>query len=118
MVGTNRSPVMVLVLTVITCGIYSLYWHYVVGQEINAALGREAVKPMYVFLAILCFPVLYYYMYTVDKAMLELAAQRGKNYNSNFVLWIICSVLAGVGVYIEMFQVQDTLNDIWSTTVV
>jgi hypothetical protein len=45
--------------------------------------------------------------------MVELAAQKGKNYSSNFALWVVCALLAGVGVYIEMMQVQTTLNEIW-----
>lgn len=115
--GINRSPVMVIVLSIITCGIYNLYWHYVVGNEVNETLGKEAVNPMLVFVGIICFPVLYYYMYMLDKAMIELAAERGKSYSSNFALWVVCSLLAGVGIYIEMMQVQTTLNEIWDAQV-
>ncbi|MCL2072056.1 MAG: DUF4234 domain-containing protein [Oscillospiraceae bacterium] len=112
-VGTNRSPVTVIILSIVTCGIYSIYWHYVVGKEVNAALGKEAVNPMLVLVSLICAPVLFYFIYTLDKAMIELAEEKGKHYSSNFALWIVCALLAGVGIYIEMMQVQSTLNDIW-----
>jgi hypothetical protein len=112
--GKERSPVTVIVLSIITCGIYALYWHYVIGKEINDVLGKDAVNPILVFVSIICFPVMYYYMYTIDKAMVEIAEQKNRAYSSNFALWIICSILAGVGLYIEMFQVQTTLNEVYT----
>ncbi|MDR2547625.1 MAG: DUF4234 domain-containing protein [Lachnospiraceae bacterium] len=112
--GLTRNPVMVIVLSFITCGIYSFYWHYKAGDEIRMALGRpDAINPMLVIFSIICFPLMFYYIYTVDKALVELAAARGKPYTSNFVLWIVLCVL-GIGLFVEMFMVQDTLNDIWA----
>lgn len=32
----NRSVVAVIIFSLITCGLYSIYWHYVVAQELNA----------------------------------------------------------------------------------
>jgi len=72
--GETRNPVTIILLTLVTCGIYGIYWFYLVSKEINAALGEERI---------------------------------------NFVLWILLSLLAGVGTYIMEYQVQEALNEIW-----
>ncbi len=33
---TNRSPILVLVLSLLTCGIYHIYWFVVTKNELNA----------------------------------------------------------------------------------
>jgi hypothetical protein len=111
--GTKREPIMVILLTFITCGIYSFYWHYKTGDELRLATGRpDIINPVFVFVSICCPPVMLYYIYTMDKALMELSTQRGKQYSSNFMLWILLCLL-GVGLFVEMFMVQDKLNDIW-----
>ena len=110
--GEKRDPLMLILLSIVTCGIYCIYWHYTVGNEINSALGKEAVNPVLAIISFCCFPVLFYYVYTVDKALEELTAERGIKYTSNFVLWVI-TMLFGIGTLVEMFQVQTTLNEVW-----
>lgn len=52
--GEVRSPGMVILLSIITCGIYSLIWIYSVSKEMNNVLGYEATKPQYTFYGLLC----------------------------------------------------------------
>lgn len=47
--GEVRNPIVVYILTVVTCGIYGIIWFFKVCEEINGALGREefnAVKEL------------------------------------------------------------------------
>jgi len=114
--GTKREPIVVILLSFVTCGIYSLYWHYKAGDEIRTALGKpDAINPVLVFAGIICFPFMFYYVYTIDKGLAELAQKRGVAYSSNFVLWLLLCLI-GVGFFVEMFMVQDKLNDIWDTS--
>ena len=39
--GEVRDPVMVLILSIFTCGIYNLIWLFKTGEEINQASGFE-----------------------------------------------------------------------------
>ena len=110
--GTKRSPVNVILLSIVTCGIYGIWWLYNAGKEINQALGREAVNPIFAVVSIICFPILFYYVYTLDQDLTELSGQRGVPYSSNFVLWVI-TMLFGIGTLIVMIQTQTTLNSIW-----
>ena len=110
--GQVKDPVVVLLLTVVTCGIYGLVWLYDIGDQINKALDKEAVKPVYVLISILCFPILYYYIYTLDLALIELGESREVPYTPNFVIWII-TMLFGVGLFICEIQTQTFLNQVW-----
>lgn len=42
---SERSPVMVAALSVLTCGIYYLFWMYQAETELRDALGDEEIKP-------------------------------------------------------------------------
>ncbi|MDR3313350.1 MAG: DUF4234 domain-containing protein [Oscillospiraceae bacterium] len=112
-VGQKQDPVKLVLLSIVTCGIYYLYWLYKVGEEVNQALGKEAVKTSLVWISIICAPISLYYLYTLDLALGELAQQRGLQWTSNFLIWVLLSVFAGIGSFIAMFQVQTFLNQVW-----
>ena len=40
---TNRSIVTVIILSLVTCGIYTIYWTYVSAQELN---NKESENPL------------------------------------------------------------------------
>jgi hypothetical protein len=105
--GVERNPITVIILSIVTCGIYSIYWLYMVTKEINAALGEERINfVMYFLLGILCFPLIFVGMYKIDEALVL----QGR---SNFVLWIILSFV-GVGFFIMIYQVQESMNELWA----
>lgn len=39
--GERRDPIMTLVLTIITCGMYQFYWMFMACDEVNKGLGRN-----------------------------------------------------------------------------
>lgn len=112
--GVTRTPVLVILLSIFTCGIYGLFWLFVVSEEINQASGWKRVDPLLFFLlGILFFPLTIAGMYEIDEALYALNAQRGLPANRNFVVWILLSLI-GVGLLIMMYQVQEQLNALWS----
>ena len=112
--GVERNPVTVILLSIVTCGIYSLYWLYMVTSEINAALGEDKINfVLYFLLGILCFPLVFVGMYKIDEGVVQLQTRIGLQGKSNFVLWIILSFV-GVGTLIMIYQVQEALNEIWA----
>ena len=42
---TERSPAMVVVLGIVTCGIYTLIWYYQTTEELRIATGDDSIKP-------------------------------------------------------------------------
>ena len=113
--GVDRNPITVILLSIVTCGIYYLYWLYMVTSEINAALGEEKINfVLYFLLGILCFPLAFVGMYKIDEGVVELQTRIGLQGKSNFVLWIILTFFGGVGSLIMIYQVQEALNEIWA----
>ena len=110
-----RNPVTVIIFSIISCGIYALYWQWVTNQQINALIGKEDVSGGMLVLGWFCFPVLWYTWYKWDKSLQDIAEQNKARYSSNFLLWIILTVVAGLGFIVSMFQIQDTLNTVYGS---
>lgn len=112
--GVYRNPVMVIVLSFITCGIYGLIWHYQISNELNNYMGREVASPLFPILGLItCGITTLISEYNIDNALYELDNIEGRRANKNFILWLILSLVFGVGYIIFQFQVQDKLNEIW-----
>ena len=112
--GKYRSGVSVIILSIITCGIYGWYWLYVTMEDLNQALGERRINSGGLLLgSILCFPIVLVALYQIDKNMLTLAREEGTYYNENFILWIVLSLLTGVGTFVAYYQVTEALNLVW-----
>ena len=111
--GKRIDPVVLVVLSIITCGIYGAYYLYIIGQDINAVLGREAVNPILAIIGIFCSPIILYYLYTVDRAMVEIGTENDIPYNNNFILWLLLTLFCGVGIFVAYFQIPGFFNRLW-----
>lgn len=72
----KNEPVLVLILGIITCGLYLIYWNIKTAQVVNAAAGREVVSQPVAIFAGCCFPVNLYFFYLVAKDGLPKISQR------------------------------------------
>ncbi len=61
------DPVLVLVLSFLTCGLYLIYWNIKVAEVFNAVAERELIStPLAVFSGC-CMPVHVYFYYIIGK---------------------------------------------------
>jgi hypothetical protein len=111
--GQVRSPITIILLSIITCGIYGLYWIYVTNKQINRLIERTDVGDGLIICSWLCGFVLFYVWYKWDKSLVDISLNYNKSYRSNFIIWIILQLLAGLGMLICMYQVQDFLNSVY-----
>jgi len=112
--GKTRSPVTVIILSIVTCGIYGLFWYYTIMDDLNKASDKEVINPvMFLVLAILCGPIMYYILYMIDKNLAELSRQEGLEYKENFILWLLLTLVCGIGTFIAMYQITNAYNAIW-----
>lgn len=111
--GEKRDPVMVLILGILTCGIYALYWVYKTSSEIKDALGRDDINPVLdtALSFITCYLWLIYLAYKYPQLLLQLQERAGVPRND---ISLISLILAIVGlVPISFFMIQSELNKVW-----
>ncbi len=108
--GKVENSVMQLVLTLVTCGIYGVYWCWVRTKELNAYLGKQAINPMLIFPGCLCFPVLIVGMYFIAKAAAEAEMKAGTSQKDDTIIYFLLLWLVS---FVGVWMVQDKLNAVW-----
>jgi len=110
----TRNPAMVLILALITCGLYGLVWLWQAETEMKEELGLSDQNPgLDVVLTVLTFGIWgLVVIYRLAKQVAE--AQRRVNVPPNdlSLVALIVSVLGFAFVAITLLQVE--LNKIWA----
>jgi hypothetical protein len=117
--GTPRDPALTLVLILLTCGIYYLYFIYVVSEETQEFLGERDTSPaVEVLLSVLtCGIYNVYWDYKIGKRVAEMCGRVGLPATDNSVLYLILDLVGvggfgGLGLINPILQ-QDSLNRVW-----
>ena len=114
--GTVRSVPMLVLLSIVTCGIYYLYWIYKTTDEIKNFMEREDINPALELILVLVTCNIYslYWYYKYGKIVyLEMTAKAGMdNSEDSTVLLVILGLLVYVAAGAIM---QDKLNAIWNS---
>ncbi|WP_425447569.1 DUF4234 domain-containing protein [Dethiothermospora halolimnae] len=109
----QRSVASVIIFTVITCGIYGLYWIYVTSRDLKDYLGDPEINPgLDLFLCIICFPYTIYWAYKIGKLIVRAQRTSGIMEEDNSILYLLLSIF---GLQIVAFAImQSNLNKIWA----
>lgn len=117
--GARRDPALTLVLILITCGIYYLYFIYAVSKETQEFSGEQDVPPSVDLLLSLVSCGLYniYWDYKIGKRIALMCVQVGLPVTDNALLYLVLDLLgfggfASLGLINPILQ-QDSLNRIW-----
>lgn len=118
--GTPRDPALTLVLILLTCGIYYLYFIYKVSEETQDFLGEPDISPgVEVLLSVLtCGLWNIYWDYRMGKRIAEMSLRAGLPPTDNAVLYLVLD-LAGAGGFLSLGLInpilqQDGLNRVWN----
>jgi hypothetical protein len=68
----RNEPVVVLVLGILTCGLYLIYWNLKAAEVLNAVSGREVISPVVAVLSGCCGPVNVYFYYLCGHCLHDL----------------------------------------------
>ena len=113
-VGERREPVTVILLTIVTCGIYAIWWYYTMATEIKNSLGREELNPgmdlLLMFVTCGIWGIIAFY-YKYPKLMVEMQQRVGMPVNDISTMTLI---FAFVFSPVSIFMIQDQLNTIWN----
>ena len=118
-VPAKRSPVWVLILSIITCGVYYLYWVYATSKDVDEFLGETDIPPIVHVLLFLFTGTLYgfFWDYIIGQKTVKMQRKVGLPEKDNTLLCIVLDVLgagpvAGLGIIVPLIQ-QSSLNEIY-----
>lgn len=117
--GTPRSPGLTLLLILLTCGIYYLYFIYVTSQETQDFLEEPDTSPGLEILLCLLTCGLYniYWDYKMGKRIAAMCLRVGLPPTDNAVLYLVLDLIgaggfASLGLLNPLLQ-QESLNRVW-----
>ncbi len=95
----EKNIVMCLILSLVTCGLYTLYWFITLSEDSQVLSGQDGVNPYLSLLLIFATCGLYYlyWYYKLGECMDSVCADHGEP-NQNFALiFLVCGIF-GVGI--------------------
>ena len=114
--GTVRSVPMLVLLSIVTCGIYYLYWIYKTTDEIKNFMGREDINPALELILVLVTCNIYslYWYYKYGKIVyLEMTKKAGLDSTEDSTILL---VILNLFMYVVSSAIlQDKLNAIWNS---
>lgn len=108
---TDRSLVMYIILTLVTCGIYSYYFIYTMAQDVNVACDGDGQQTAglikFILLSIItCGIYAWIWYYGLGNRLADNAPRYGMNFQENgttVLLWLIFGAfICGIGPFIAM----------------
>ena len=110
----KRNIAVAIILTIITCGLYGIYWFIVLTDETNKTTKKpeEQTSGVVAFLLslITCGIYSFYWAYKQGEKLDEAAEKNGMSKDSRSILYLIlCLIGFSIIAYALM---QDTLNKV------
>lgn len=116
---TDRSIIMYILLTLVTCGIYGWYFIYCLARDVNTVCAGDGKNTsglgMYILLSfVTCgiYPI--FWMYSLGNRLAENAPRYGMNFQENgstVLLWyLVGMLLCGIGPLVAMNIVISNTN--------
>ncbi len=111
----ERSPITVILLGIVTCGIYSLYWIYKTEDELRTALQDDSINPALDLLLVLVtfgFWSIYCYYRNAQKIYRALMARDPSRQDQSQTLLIlnIATYFVGITHFVAVYIMQEELN--------
>ena len=102
-----------LVLSLLTCFLFDLYWNYRQMQACNDLLGREEFHYwLWLFLCVITLGIYhFFYQYQMGKAIVEIQRRRGREVTEGLPILSVAATLIGFGVVADSIH-QLELNRI------
>jgi len=114
MAGEARSPITVLLLSLVTCGIYSIIWTYRITEEMKTNLNDESIEPTkeLILSLVTCGIYWIYWMYIMGERIQRLYQKKGLTTENEGMLFLILS-LFGLS-FVSIYLIQDRINKVYA----
>ena len=113
----KRDVAIAIVLTIVTCGIYGIYWFIMLTNEVKAASGDDKLASgglAFVFTLLSCGIYGIYWAYKMGELMKTAQEKNGLQVKDNAVLYLVLEFI-GLGIVVYAL-VQSDLNAIAEKT--
>ena len=108
-IGMVRSPIAVLLLSIITIGIYGLYWQYATFKELKAYSGEGIGGGLGLLFAFL-LGIVNVFMVPLEVGRLYARVGQTEPVSGLTGFWVFLPIVGGI---IWLFKTQGRLNDYW-----
>lgn len=103
----ERNPIVAILLTVVTCGIYGIYWAVCLARE-SVSVKDPADSAILEIVLVLFFAPLGFFL--AEKKFAEGCAEKGIEHKDNSILYLVLG-LVGLGI-VDYVMMQNDLNAI------
>lgn len=107
---TKRDIAVAIILSLVTCGFYMVYWYIVMTDEINRVSGENATSGgmSFLFFLLTCGIYTIYWFYKKGQQLYEAGRRQGVEVADNAILYLILG-LFGLGI-VNYALMQNDLN--------
>lgn len=109
--GKPRSAGLVILLTIVTLGIWTIVWSFQNGEELKQHTRTGIGGVGYLFITLLVSPVT---MFLMASEVEQLYRREGKEPPIT-TIWGLWFLLPIIGNFIWYFRIQRSINDYWTT---
>ena len=109
----QRNIALCIILSIITCGIYGLYWIYKLTEDVNTLKGDPNATSggIVILLGIItCGIYMWYWLYKQGDNLDQIKASRGLPAGNSGILYLILAIV-GLGI-ISYALMQNELNQL------
>lgn len=102
-----RNIVLAIILSIVTCGLYSIYWMISINNEVNTLAGEPAATSggmVFLLSLVTCGIYGWYWMYKMGERCDRIKGQNG----SSGILYLVLAIF-GLGI-VSYCLMQDTVN--------
>ncbi len=103
----ERNPITAIILSIVTCGIYMIYWAVCMAKEAVSVKDENDNALVEILLFLFLCPVGFY---LAEKKLAEGCEAKGIAHKDNSVLYLILGFV-GLGI-VNFFMMQSDLNAI------
>lgn len=114
----ERSFLMYLLLTIVTCGIYSIYYWYTYTEELNRMTDGDG-EPLQDYIVVLLLSIItcgiykYIWLYKVGNKLVKNGPRYGVSFSedgSTILLWYILGSFIAIGPFMAVYFLTNNFN--------
>ena len=109
----RKEIALCIILTLVTCGLYGIYWMYTLNEDLNALVPEKPATPganVILFTILTCGIYGIYWLYVQGEKIDYVKQQRGLSSSYTGIIYIIFVVL-GLGI-ISYALMQNEINNL------